>query len=186
MEKQLKKYQNTYRIDTARLKHWDYGSHGFYFITICSKNRQPYFGKITVEHVETQYLASLLQQTEIGKIAHQYWAEIPNHFPFIELDEFIVMPDHLHGILFFNRPNHHPWKSNAFGPQSENLASVIRGYKATVKRYATINNIEFAWQPRYHDHIIRSDRDLNNIRNYIRNNPVKFVETHKSLRCFNN
>jgi hypothetical protein len=144
----MQKYKNKYRIDTARLKNWDYGSHGFYFVTICTKNKECYFGEI--EHVETQKFVSL-HATEIGKIAQQNWLEIPNHFPFID------------------------WKPNVFGPQSQNLGSIIRGYKASVKKYATMNQIEFTWQPRYHDHIIHSYQNLHMTRHYIWDNPLKWA-----------
>lgn len=84
------------------------------------------------------------------------------------------MPNHIHGILFFNKPDYNEWKPNTFGPQSKNLAAVIRGYKAAVKKYATLHEIEFNWQARYHDHVVRSEKSLNNIRKYIMNNPVKW------------
>jgi putative transposase len=83
------KYKNTYRIETNRLKNNDYGAHGFYFVTICTKNKEYYFGHIIP--VETQNFASL-QPTEIGNTAYHYWTEIPKHFPFVALDEFIIMP----------------------------------------------------------------------------------------------
>ena len=95
-------------------------------------------------------------------------------FPFVELDEFIAMPNHIHGILFFNVPWLCGWTTNKFGPQSKNLASVIRGYKASVKTFATINQIEFEWQSRFHDHIIHSSKELSNIRQYIVNNPANW------------
>ena len=165
------KYKNTYRNETTRLKNWDYGSHGFYFVTICTKNKQPYFGHIVPG---TQNFASL-QPTKIGNIALTYWNEIPKHFPFVELDEFVLMPDHLHGILFFNKPDYHDWKPNQFQPQSKNLASVIRGYKAAVTKYSVLHSMEFEWQPRYYDHVIQSKHRLNIIRDYIKDNPVKWL-----------
>ena len=187
----MEKYKTKYRVDTARLKNWDYGSHGWYFVTICTQGKECYFGEIEfdpvitnnnalsqnfvpTDNVETQNFASL-RPTEIGRVAHQNWLEIPNHFPFIKLDEFVVMPNHVHGILFINKPDYHDWKPNTFGPQSQNLASVIRGYKASVKKYATMNQIEFAWQPRYHDHIIRYYQNLHMIRHYIWDNPLKWA-----------
>jgi len=97
-------------------------------------------------------------------------------FPFAELDEFVVMPNHIHGILFFNPPYLRDWTTNKFGPQSKNLASVIRGYKASVKTFSTINQIQFGWQSRFHDHIIHSSKELSNIRQYIINNPVKWAD----------
>jgi putative transposase len=177
---------NKYRIPSARLQTWDYGSQGLYFITICTKNRENYFGEIVP--VETQNIASLrysdpsietqniasLQPTPIGLITQKNWEEIPAHFPFVELDEFILMPNHVHGILFFNKPYSGEWNVNKFGPQSKNLGSVIRGYKASVKTCAVTNQIEFVWQPRFHDHIIRSQEELNRIRQYIINNPLNW------------
>jgi putative transposase len=186
----MEKYKNKYRNDSIRLKNWDYGSSGCYFITICTKNREHYFGCIVNDIDETQNGAGLgtrngavvgtqnfasLRATPIGKIAHQYWTEIPNHFPFVKLDEFIVMPDHVHGVLRITRPDHYQWVKNKFAPQSQNLASVIRGYKAGVKKYATLNNIEFAWQPRFYEHIVRSDNRLTIIRQYIKNNPAQWA-----------
>jgi putative transposase len=180
----MEKYQNKYRIDTTRLKNWDYGGIGFYFITICTQNREYYFGDIVqndgTQNVETQNFASLpeLHPNPIGKIAHQYWCEIPNHFPFVVLDEFVIMPNHVHGILYFDKPDYEfriP-QPNKFAPQSQNLASVIRGYKAAVKKYATMNSIEFKWQPRYHDHVVHTERELQAIRRYIQNNPKKWQE----------
>ena len=171
--------KNKYRNTTARLKTWNYGSNGQYFVTICTQNREHYFGEIVAAQ-QTQYLSP----SPIGAIAHQYWMEIPNHFPFVVLDEFIMMPDHIHGILCINKDpgaggNNYTAIPNSFGPQSNNLASIIRGYKAGVKKYATMNNIPFAWQSLYHDHIIRTERELQAIRKYIQNNPLKW--NHKPI-----
>jgi len=166
----MDKFLHKYRIASTRLQTWDYGSQGLYFITICTKNRQNYFGEIVAK---TQNIASL-QPTPMGVTAEKNWKEIPLHFPFVELDEFVVMPNHIHGILFFNPPYLSDWTTNKFGPQSKNLASVIRGYKASVKTFSTINQIQFGWQSRFHDHIIHSSKELSNIRQYIINNPVKW------------
>ncbi|MBO3099430.1 transposase [Gelidibacter pelagius] len=65
-------------------------------------------------------------------------------------------------------------QKNKFGPQSKNLASIIRGYKASIKKYATMNSIDFAWQPLYHEHIIRSTQSYQRISNYILNNPMNW------------
>ena len=140
-------HEKKYRHKSARKPNWDYRSPGFYFVTIRTKNHQCYFGEIICD---TQNFARL-RATEIGKIAEKYWAEIPKHFPFVVIDEFIIMPDHLHGILRFTRPVIGELQPNVFGPQSRNLASVIRRFKSAVTKHATINNIEFAWQHRYHE-----------------------------------
>jgi REP element-mobilizing transposase RayT len=151
---------------------WDYGSHGLYFVTICTKDRFHYFGEI--EEDEMQSIASL-QETEIGKIAHGNWLQIPQFHPYVELDEFAIMPDHIHAILFINKPDKISWETNKFGAQRNNLASVIRGYKSSVKQYATINNIDFFWQPRYYDRVIRNEQEYINIREYIYNNPAQWL-----------
>lgn len=178
------KFRNKYRVDTIRLKNYDYSSNGYYFITICTKNRIHYFGKITDQK---------MQLSEIGKVAHNCWLEIPNHFPFVVLDEFVIMPDHIHGIVVINKkeglpveaqdfvppppssPLPPPQSKNTFGPQSKNLASIIRGFKVGVKKYATMNNIDFAWQSKYYEHIIRNEKALNRIRQYIQNNPLNYI-----------
>jgi REP element-mobilizing transposase RayT len=177
----MDKYQNKYRIPSARLAGYDYGSNGMYYVTICTKNRIHCFGEI-VNNVETDNYPSL-KSTIIGNIANQYWTEIPKHYPFVILDEFVIMPNHIHGILCFNRPDYDEWKPNQFGVQSKNLGAVIRGFKSTTKKYAIDNNIEFDWQPRFHDHIIRNEQSLNNIRKYIIDNPSKWVndEFNKSI-----
>ena len=87
------KFRNKYRIPSTRLQNWDYSSNGYYFITICTKERKHNFGEIV------DYKMKL---SRIGEIAYKYWFEIPNHFSFVELDEFVVMPNHVHGILIIN------------------------------------------------------------------------------------
>lgn len=188
INKNMDKYQNKYRIPSARLPGYDYGAHGLYYVTICTKNRVHYFGNIVETHncaspnVETDSYP-FLRATEMGKTANEFWQEIPQHFPFVELDEFIIMPDHVHGILFLNKPNKTDWVTNEFGPQSQNLGSVIRGFKSSVKRHANENNIKFDWQSRFHDRIIRDENGLNNVRKYIRNNPKNWMKDVKTHNC---
>lgn len=165
-------YRNKYRIDSTRLKDWDYSSSGYYFITICTKNKKCFFGD--VEDGDVRF-------TRIGEAANRYWQEIPVHFRNVKLDEYIVMPNHVHGIIIITNDNVETQnvaslqsKRNKFGPQSNNLASIIRGYKIGVKKWSTINGINFAWQPRFHEHIIRSEESLQKIREYILNNPIKW------------
>ena len=176
----MDKYQNKYRIPTNRLQGYDYGANGCYFVTICTKNREHYFGdivdktNITGNAAETDNYPSL-RGTEIGKIAEKYWLDIPNHFPFVILDQFAIMPNHIHGILIFNKPDV-SWQPNKFGRQSQNLGSVIRGFKSSLKRYANENNIDFAWQERFYDRIIRDANEFDNVRAYIFNNPANWKD----------
>jgi putative transposase len=96
------KFQDRYRIPSSRWQEWDYGWNGAYFITICTAGRECYFGKI----VNGKMILS-----EIGKIADHFWYEIPNHFPFAELGEFIVMPNHVHGIVVLDKVNNDPYSN---------------------------------------------------------------------------
>ena len=189
-------FQNKYRIPSARLQNWNYANPGMYFVTICTQNRENYFGEI-VESVETRSLAesqlpavetrciASLQPTEIGKIVESEWIKTIELRPDmnIELGEFIVMPNHFHGIIIIGKNEfngagkdamHRVSTENQFGSQSKNLASILRGYKSAVTTYARKNNIPFVWQPRFHDHIIRSDDAFNRISNYIVNNPANW------------
>ena len=88
------KFQNKYRISSTRLKKWDYGWNAPYFVTICTKNMEHYFGKI---------VDGEMRLSDIGGIAQQCWCEIPDHFPFVILDAFVIMPNHVHGIIIINK-----------------------------------------------------------------------------------
>jgi putative transposase len=170
------KFRGKYRTTSMRKPGWDYGSNAAYFVTICTKGRINYFGKIGNGKME---------KSEIGALVHKFWAEITSHFPFVELGEFVVMPNHFHGIividhLIINQPTETPnlgvstdaekrmdkWKPG-------NLGVIINQFK----RICTINarkiDPEFAWQSRYHDHIIRNQQEFTRISEYIRRNPEK-------------
>ena len=100
----MKKFRNKYRIESNRLQNWDYGWNANYFITICTANRKHYFGNIFVNYNDYSYPTNIMQLSKVGKLAHQFWLEIPNHFSFAKLDAFIVMPNHVHGILVIDKP----------------------------------------------------------------------------------
>ncbi|GAA0890649.1 transposase [Fulvivirga kasyanovii] len=182
-------YKNKYRIASTRLPGWDYGWNAAYFVTICTKNRTHWFGRI----VKTKDLNSQqMQLSEMGQIANRCWLEIPEHFPFVKLGNHVVMPNHVHGIIIIDKPdmdsvgaqNFAPLQNpytittpkNKFGPQSQNLASIVRGFKIGVTKNSRLINQNFAWQSRYHDHIIRNQRSFDNISQYIIDNPLKWKE----------
>jgi putative transposase len=183
------KYQETYRIASARFAGWDYGSNATYFITICTQNRAHAFGEV---------IDGIVRLTPLGQAAWDCWSAIPEHFPFVVLGEFVAMPNHVHGIVMIDKPP--PAKVtrandanvetqngaslrlrprcrsvNQFGPQSQNLAAIVRGFKIGVTKYARQHQISFAWQPRYHDHIIRNAAEHEHIRKYIIENPQKWA-----------
>lgn len=167
------KYQNKYRIASARLQSWDYGNNGSYFITICTKNREHFFGKIAEQEMHLN---------ETGKLAEQYWVEIPEHYPFIELGNFVVMPNHMHGILIIENsdpktePQSIPAGKGGFAGEKnpmfhDNISRVVRWYKGRCTFEIHKINLEFDWQRSFHDHIIRDTKSFERIQNYIANNP---------------
>ena len=172
------KFQNQYRIPSIRLKCWDYSSTGYYFITICTLNKEKYFGDIINEK---------MQLSKIGEIAKQELLKTEKLRKNVKLDEWIVMPNHIHMIIVIDnsnietqsiaslQQNEEKWEPNKFGPQSNNLASIVRGFKAAVKKWTTMNNVHFEWQSRFYEHIIRNEEDLNKIREYIVYNPVNWL-----------
>jgi len=178
----LEKFKGKYRIKSARLQNWDYSWNGLYFITICTQNREFYFGDV----VKGEMILSA-----IGEIVKKYWYEIPKNFPFVELDEFVVMPNHIHGIIIINKKDDnesHPDRdainrvctdvggiTGIKNPMlSDNLSRIIRWYKGRVSFESRKIHLDFTWQSRFHDHIIRNDESLQRIRDYISNNPIRW------------
>ena len=94
---EMEKFRNKYRIPSSRWKNWDYGSNAAYFVTICTQHHVCCFGDIVIAP------RKIMRLSETGQIAEQYWYEIPIHFPFVELDAFVVMPNHVHGIVVINK-----------------------------------------------------------------------------------
>ena len=177
------KFQNKYRISSARLQTWDYANNGAYFITICTQNRHHFFGQIQNQE---------MQLSEIGKFAEQFWHEIPNHFSMVELGNFVVMPNHVHGILIIDKTNDGSFSesvetrhclvstiktntiigSSRFQNQGKNtISSIVGSYKSIVTKMSRQLNPNFAWQSRFHDHIIRNSKSFDTIQNYIFENP---------------
>ena len=106
------------------------------------------------------------------------WTQIPLHYPSVELDYFVVMPNHVHGILILTRPAQNN-SNTAVGqlkpPQSRSLGMIVNHYKGGITRWARQNGEpEFQWQGRYYDHIIRNERGLYQIRKYIEENPLRW------------
>ncbi|MCI0711650.1 MAG: transposase [Chloroflexi bacterium] len=147
-----------YQRKSPRLQGYDYSQSGAYFITICTHHRQYLFGAI--QHGEIALLFA-------GEIAAVCWNVIPDHYPDIELDAFVVMPNHVHGII-------------VFAGQSDFktiLGRVINGYKGAVTARIRQHQPDLIiWQSRYYDHIIRSEDSLNRLRAYVEENPARWEE----------
>ena len=164
------RYQNRYRIASARHPNWNYSWAGAYFITICTQGRLNWFGEIS---------ENTFQPNPIGDLATSEWIKSPTLRPDMNLSlgAYVVMPNHFHGILIIghnihNAPDKHI--SNQFGPQRKNVASVIRSFKGQVTRQARLHRPSFGWQARYHDHIIRNEKAYQRITQYIESNPLNW------------
>ncbi|WP_181305145.1 transposase [Rufibacter sp. XAAS-G3-1] len=170
-----------HRRRSVRLKGYDYGQAGAYFITICTHERDPLFGEIRNGEMHLN---------AFGQIAYQEWLNTPAVRPNVSLDVFVVMPNHLHGILLITGPDDRmdslppaadegvcntplPFKS-----PSNTIGSIVRGYKAAVtKQINLLKSDEVGidvWQRSYHEHIIRNERSYQHISDYIINNPLQW------------
>lgn len=185
-------FRNKFRSDSARAQWWDYRNNGAYFITICTKYREYYFGDI---------VNGKMVLSELGEIAKLEWIntiELRRDMN-LEMGEFVIMPNHFHGIIiigeneFNSKTDMNTSKcrdathgrdamhgvpadnqQNKYGPQSKNIASIIRGFKSAVTTYARKQSIQFGWQSRFHDRIIRDSDEFDRISEYIVNNPEKW------------
>jgi len=149
-----------------RLPGYDYSGSGYYFVTICTKNKIDYFGRIK---------SGKILLSEIGHFATEYWLEIPRHFEAISIGEYVIMPNHIHGIVGIESVGNANLRS--LPDRSKMLLSkAIQQYKSAVTRKIRNNYREhpFGWQKSFHDHIIRNDIALYRIRKYIQNNPLKW------------
>lgn len=157
-----------------RLKYYNYSANGGYFLTICTKKREHFFGEIKNDKM---YLS------EYGHLAKKYWEEIPEHFDDVLLDVFVIMPNHIHGIIFLDNdisgydPVENAYMRSLQTRTKEKIPLIIQNYKAVITRNGKkfFPHKNFAWQKSYHDRIIRNEKELQNIREYILNNPLNWA-----------
>ncbi|MCG8372750.1 MAG: transposase [Balneolales bacterium] len=165
---------HTYRRkNSLRLHGYDYSGEGVYFITCITKNRVKVFGEVKADTV-------LLSQE--GTIVKQEWLKTSKIRKEITLGEFVVMPDHFHALCLIDgqqvrahghAPRQNQKRKHNFGPQSKNLSALIRSFKATCTKRIRETNPSFAWQRGFHDRIVRNEKELERIAEYIYNNPLK-------------
>ncbi len=105
-------YNKKYRVESARLKHWNYTNAGMYFVTICTEDKIHHFSEI----IDNNNVLN-----KLGKIAEKCWEDIPNHFPFVELDKFVIIPNHVHGIIGISKSNN---DISNIDVETQNLASL--------------------------------------------------------------
>jgi len=169
-----------------RLPEFDYSHPGAYFVTIVTQNRKPFFGSIANGEMILN---------EMGKIIADLWVAIPVHFPNVEPGEFVVMPNHIHGIIVITFGVGHdneegtlqetivwamhasPIPKNTNGPKSGSISAIIGSFKsAATKLFHAIpeHSGERLWQRNYYEHVIRNERDYQAISDYILANPINW------------
>jgi REP element-mobilizing transposase RayT len=166
-------YKNKFRIESSRLKNWDYSTPWWYYVTICTKDMKCWFGEVK---------KGKMVLNDLGNYVENKWKEIPMHYHMVELDYHVTMPNHFHGIIIINEveTGHAP----SLQMQGPSLGNIVGGFKSSISKWAHKNNyVNFKWQPRFYDHIIRNENDLRRIRTYIQNNPLKWEldEYYKKL-----
>lgn len=146
---------------SIRLKGYDYSNSGAYFITMCIQNR---------ENILSNISDSVVNLTTAGEMIEKWWLELSNKYPNVDLDEYVIMPDHFHGIIWINNYE-----------TEINIPKILQWFKAMTTNEYIRNVKEHNWKPfdkklwqrNYYEHIIRNEKALNNIRQYIINNPIK-------------
>ncbi|MCC6475851.1 transposase [bacterium] len=146
---------------STRWKGFDYGQRGAYFVTMCVEGRRAILSEVFEKQVRL---------LPAGKIVCKAWKAMPEYYPELQIDEFVVMPDHVHGIL---------WLDNraGLGPAPTTLSSAVRRFKSlTANRINKLQGTEgrVLWQRSFFDRVIRDDEELHRVRDYIRRNPRFF------------
>ena len=185
---------------SMRLRQFDYTRAGAYFVTICTRNWACLFG-----HIEND----VMQLNEVGRVAHKLWEEIPTHFPQVELDTWVIMPNHVHGIVILGSPGNGgapPGSHSAgdifaaptavspsargvsalperSGPRCRSIGAVVGSYKSAVTK--EVRNFRRGsdgsiWHRNYFDHVIRNEVAMDGIRRYIEENPARWPKDPKN------
>ena len=156
---------------SIRLPHYDYSQSGVYFITVCVQHQRCLFGDV---------IDGSIVLRDLGKIVAAEWRRTAEIRSNVGVDEFVVMPNHLHGLLvieaFRRGVSHTP--SDRFHSPAQSLGAIVRGFKASTTRL--INEFQgtpglMLWQRNYYEHVVRNDDELRCIREYIANNPAQWV-----------
>jgi putative transposase len=178
----MARFKDKYRIESTRLKGYNYSSPGWYFVTICTKDRVCCLSDVVDAHVHL---------SPIGDIVKDEWTRTPTIRPNVELDEWVIMPNHIHGIIVithflqtFDTPEFRQDVgaetfqrnvSTASRLKPNSLSSIIGQIKSIcTKRIRAAGLGDFDWQERFFDEIIRSEKALNRIRQYVVNNPANW------------
>jgi REP element-mobilizing transposase RayT len=164
-----------HRRKAIRLRGYDYSQSGEYFVTICTKDRERVFGKIE---------EGRMRLNGFGEIVVSCWMDLPNHYPCVHTDVFMVMPNHVHGIIVITEPDPVGEGSEPSPTRRYPLSEIVRSFKTFSAR--RINECRGTpglsiWQRNYYEHIIRDERSLERIRQYIARNPERWQEDENNL-----
>ena len=165
---------------SIRLPGYDYTQVGAYFVTICTHNRMPLFGDVVDEE---------MRSNESGQIAEKVWREIPDHFDKVVIDAFVVMPNHIHGIIVIVDDHvgarHASPLHRARQPSKGTLGTIVGSYKSAVSKQVNEHRGTTGvpvWQRNYYEHVIRNETALHDIRHYIIHNPAKWADDPENPR----
>jgi REP element-mobilizing transposase RayT len=175
-------FNGKYRIESSRLKEWNYSKPWWYYVTINTKNQFEYFGNVE---------NGKMVLNPIGMLIEEEWLKTKEIRSNVDLDYYVVMPNHFHGIIVLEEKNNvettgsvvlknnlfsettHRVVSTTLKPNS--LGSIIGQFKSTCsKKIHKLGKIKFSWQNGFYDRIIRNEKELFQIRKYIEQNPIKW------------
>jgi len=172
---------------SIRLNGYDYAQAGAYFVTICTQNRPCLFGDIA----DGEMLSN-----DAGRMARSVWEGLPDRFPGMEFDAFVVMPNHVHGIIVIpcrgescirpddsRQPDSGDHKDRPYGTTVGSLGRTIQAFKSTTTHQYVLGVRQQGWPPfhgrlwqrNYYEHVIRNERELDKIREYVATNPIKWA-----------
>jgi putative transposase len=183
---------------SVRLQGHDYAQPGAYFVTICTRDRECLFGHA---------VNGEMHSNDAGEIARRCWEDIPHHLPLVELDAFVVMPNHVHGMVVIrepcrgeasavtihvakapSKPDASPLRQRPNGTQPRSLSAIVQNFKSISTR--KMNTARGApgtpvWQRGYYEHIVRTEGELMAIRDYILGNPARWDEDENNPALLN-
>ncbi|OIR25181.1 transposase [Bathymodiolus thermophilus thioautotrophic gill symbiont] len=145
-----------------RLKNYDYSQNNYYYITTCTYKMHEYFGQVSNE---------IMTINKVGEIVEECWLGLSSHYQNCILDEYVVMPNHFHGIVIINNER----EGGGCKPR-HGLSEIMRGFKTFSSKRINEEDalVKFRWQKSFYDRVIRSQKELDNARLYIANNPLKW------------
>ncbi len=173
---------------SIRIKEFDYSQPGGYVVTIVSHQRECLFGEIVNQEIKL---------SRLGLIVKQQWEKLPRRFPYVELGAFVIMPNHVHGIIIIHDRRGTAEDSKDLGagafrrapteefgePISGSIPTIVRSYKSAVAYRSHLmpgKRESPVWQRNYYEHIVRDEKDWDRINRYIQSNPGMWAEDHEN------